>query len=115
MSSIGPGNIGAFNLVGSFAGAQRADADADRAKAESADRKFQVDQREFSAHSLDDVTETELSSDRDADGRQLYSDVAGQPDAEHGELPDEDSTHSAGKGVRTDAFGERGRLLDLEA
>jgi len=109
MSSIGPGNIGALNLVGSFAGAQRANADVDGAKAESADRKFQIDQRALSSDSLENVGEPELSSDRDADGRLLYA------ENESEERKDREEGDQAPRRSHPDAYGESGRLLDLEA
>lgn len=115
MSSISPGSIGALNLVGSFAGAQRNDAEADHAKAESAERKFQLDQRALSAHSLDDVAEAELSSDRDADGRQLYSEPEPQDETDQAAALQEDAANLVRSAGRPDALGERGRLLDLEA
>ena len=111
MSAIGPGSIGALNLAGSLAGSQRNGAEADRIKSDAAERKFQIDQREMSAHSLDDVSETGLSADRDADGRQLHGESP-----EQGQTTDEMPSRPA-KTLRRgqDALGERGRLLDLEA
>lgn len=108
MSGISPGNIGALNLAGSFAGAQRGDAHTDRNKADSAEQKFKIDQQAMAAHSTDDVAEADLSPERDADGRLPYSQTP-RPD-DHSEDSDE---HQPERGP--DAFGERGGSLDLEA
>jgi hypothetical protein len=113
MTTIGPGSLGALNLVGSLAGAQRRDADVDRAKSESAERKFQIDQKAMSAHSLGDLAETELSSERDADGRLPYSEPQTR-NGQGGESAEHDS-RSPQRRRSQDASGETGRLLDLEA
>lgn len=110
MSTIGPGNIGALNLAGSFAGAQRSDAHTDRNKADSALQKFKVDQQAMAAHSADDVAEADLSHERDADGRLPYGRT---PRPDH---LDEDSDERRNEWQRgADAFGDCGRSLDLEA
>jgi hypothetical protein len=108
MSTIGPGSIGALNIAGSFAGAQRTESQADGAKAAAAQRKFQVDQNAMSAHALEDVGEADLTSERDPDGRLPYG--AGRR-SEQGD--DDDSQQTAPR--PQDAFGERGATLDLEA
>ena len=111
MSAIGPGSIGALNIAGSFAGSQRSsETQTDRAKAESADQKFQIDQKAMSAHSLGDVAETDLSAERDPDGRMPYGELAEKRDS--AELEEERRLRSGGS---EDAFGERGGSLDLEA
>ena len=107
MSSIGPGNIGALNLAGSFAGARRGEVNTDRDKASSAEQKFKLDQQ---AMSLDDVAETELSSERDADGRLPYTQMT-PPEAPS----EEDQEQQSQPLPAPDAFGERGASLDLEA
>lgn len=109
MSAIGPGTLGALNVAGSVAGAQQPQAHADRAREESAQRTFQIDQQLLSSRDVDDVSETALSRDRDADGRMPYEPPTGQPAAE-----DDDRDSKPPKRSR-DAFGERGRALDLEA
>ena len=109
MSSIGSANVGALNLAGSLAGTQRSEADADRVKADSADRKFQIDQQSLSARGMDDVAETDLSTDRDADGRLPYGQMSNPEDAVQS-----DGEHSSEHRNR-DASGERGIALDLQA
>ncbi len=108
MSTIGPGNIGALNLAGSLAGAQRSDASTDRNKAESAAQKFQVDQKTLTARSLGDVSEADLSSERDPDGRLPY-DGRRKDDSSGKDSANPNSRFAA------DAFGERGSSLDIEA
>ena len=109
MSAIGPGNIGALNLAGSAAGAQRAEADTNQNRADAAGRKFQIDQKKLSSQSLDDVAETELSSERDPDGRLPY-------ERNHSEQSERDNSDAKEKSDRApDAFGDRGNSLDLEA
>ncbi len=110
MSAIGPGNIGSLNLAGSFAGAQRSDADTDRNKASSAEQKFQIDQRTMSSHSTGDVAEADFSSERDADGRLSYPETP-RPDDES-EDPDESQEQ---RRRALDVLDGRGTSLDLEA
>ncbi len=112
MSIIG-GGIGAVNLAASFAGAQRTEADTDRNKEVAAERKFQVDRANALAQTVGDVSDPDLSTDRDADGRLPY----GHPDA-----PDETHPDDSGEGSSLrraarnhDPFGERGNMLDVEA
>ncbi|MBT6158274.1 MAG: hypothetical protein HOL01_05485 [Planctomycetaceae bacterium] len=111
MSSIGLTNIGVggMNLAGSAAGTQRSGADTDSVKKNGADQKATVDRDAQSAQTLNDVAEAELSSDRDADGRQPFG-LLSRPG------PDEESEEESAKTLRTpDATGERGNALDLEA
>lgn len=108
MSAISTGNLGAINLAGSLAGTQRKDTDSDRNKAEAADRSFQIDQKATQTHSSEDVVETDLSADRDADGRYLPGERKPQPESEE-PLGDEETAARAG-----DVSGERGRRLDLQ-
>ncbi|MCH7988435.1 MAG: hypothetical protein IID46_04700 [Planctomycetes bacterium] len=113
MSVMGPGTLGSFNLAGSVAGSQRNNSGEDRVKETSADRKFQADQRTLSASSLEDVAETDLLSERDPDGRLLYSSQEQeQQDSLEISTTDQSSCQS---GRNSDAFGERGISLDVEA
>lgn len=109
MSVIGPGNIGALNIAGSFAGAQKTEAAEDRNKAESADRRGEADQLALTAQTLDDVGEADLTPERDPDGRLPYS--ASTSDSQ---LDEDEPTKGEPVGA-PDAFGERGNVLDLEA
>lgn len=118
MSFIGPGSIGALNVAGSFAGAQRSSAAAqDELKQNAADRKAQIDRAESAAHSTEDVGETETSPDRDADGRMPfgYFDEGEQQDGSEQSPGAQHDSHVAANRRATDAFGERGGSLDLEA
>jgi hypothetical protein len=114
MSVIGSGSLGSFNLAGSVAGSQRNNAGEDRVKETSADRKFQADQRTLSASSLEDVSETDLLSERDADGRLLYSPEESE-EQESLEISTSDQSSSRQSHRNSDAFGERGISLDIEA
>ena len=113
MSVIGPGSLGAFNLAGSVAGSQRNNSGEDRVKETSSDRKFQADQRTMSANSLEDVSETDLLSERDPDGRLPYS-AFEHEEQDSLELSTTDQSSRQSR-RNSDAFGERGISLDVEA
>jgi hypothetical protein len=111
MSSIGLTNIGigGMNLAGSAAGTQRSGADTDSVKQNAANQKAHADRNAQSARTLDDVAEADLSSDRDADGRQPFG-LLSRPE------PDEEGEEHSPKTLRApDAAGERGNTLDLQA
>lgn len=110
MSSIGAANIGALNLAGSAAGAARGETDTDRVKQNAADQKTAGDRDLQSARALGDVSETDLSSERDADGRQPYGRMTRPAVDEAGEEP----SHEPQRGL-PDPSGERGNALDLQA
>ena len=105
MSAIGSGPA-AYGLPASIAGAQRNSADADRVKADQAQQSRQVQQ---DRQAEGDVDETNLSSDRDADGRQPFV-LPGNPAAEDDVQPPSD-----GQRRGRDAEGARGGVLDLDA
>ncbi len=109
MSTIGPGNIGAVNIAGSAAGAQRNDASANRVKENAADRDSQIELQTSKAQNNEDVVEADLTADRDADGRQ---DIEAQSETVE---PDEDnSSPKSALPKNVDPLGERGAQLDLE-
>jgi len=110
MSSIGPGNIGALNIAGSFAGAQRTEAETNRSKAEAATQRGQVDPKSMSTEAVDDVAEADLSEERDPDGRMSYGGSWTSDDS-----PDTSRDQTKQPDAVPDAFGERGNSLDLEA
>ena len=113
MSVLGPGSLGSLNLASSVAGSQRNNSAEDRLKETSSDRKFQTDQRTLSVKSLQDVSETDLHSERDPDGRLLYS----SEEQEEQEAPESFTTDQSSRQSRrnSDAFSERGISLDVEA
>ena len=111
MSSIASGSIVALNLAGSAAGVQRGGGDTDRIKSNAVNQKSSADQDSASARALGDVTEIDLSSDRDTDGRLPYGKLAHLPDAAE---QTEDISVRASTGV-PDAAGDRGNALDLQA
>lgn len=111
MSSIGAASIGALNLAGSVAGTQRGGVDNDSVTQNAANQKAASDRAEQSARALGDVSEADLSSDRDADGRQPYGRMS-RPAEDTGD------DHASDRGKRhrvPDALGERGNTLDLQA
>jgi len=117
MSVIGPGNLGAVNLAGSAAGAQRnAAAESDRLKESGSQRSSEASLKEMSSRSLEDVGQTDESADRDADGRMPFGDGEG----ELAKPPENSDVAIAPDGVTRrrlipDANGQRGRRLDIEA
>ncbi|MEZ6044617.1 MAG: hypothetical protein R3C11_03350 [Planctomycetaceae bacterium] len=116
MSSIGSGNIGAFNIAGSLAGTQKSNgAQTNDNKAEAAAQKFQLDQKDL-ANKTQDVSEADLSPDRDADGRADYQDSAHQDELELSQLAQEEQQEpTKSKPDRAALEMETGQVLDLEA
>ncbi|GAB4154067.1 MAG: hypothetical protein Tsb009_30590 [Planctomycetaceae bacterium] len=112
---MGPGNISSLNLASSLAGSQRNTAASDEIKQQASERKFQIDRDAATAHSLEDVGETETNPERDADGRMPmgYDDIP--PDVEAHDEQEQDSEEKTLHRRSVDATGERGRLLDVEA
>jgi|GEM_PF-3345794 len=111
MNVGGAGFPGSYVLPASMAGTQRNGADADRIQAEQALQKRQVDQRELETRDADELLETQLSADRDVDGRlPCLMSLAEDDPRDETETPS-----SEGTGRGRDAFEERGRALDLDA
>ncbi|MEX0704022.1 MAG: hypothetical protein WD069_18120 [Planctomycetales bacterium] len=112
MSGIGSTGVGGLSIASSVAGTQRSGTDTERVQANAEAARFRSEREAQANRSLGDVTETENSPDRDADGRLLHDDDGTArrrrrlPDA--GALTD-DAPRAA------DADGERGAALDLEA
>ena len=109
MSSIGPSSISGMNLAGTFAAAQRTDKDADRKVNEAGEQRRVHDQANVSETSLEDVSESTSSGDRDAEGRMLYDLVL--PEL----LPEQDEDSPPQVRKASDPDEDRGTLLDLEA
>jgi hypothetical protein len=112
MSALGLGNFGAISLAGSLAGSQRSDADRTRARGDAADQRQLVDRTAVPLAAPGNIGEAEFSTDRDADGRLLYTSPP-QDEA------DDRETHFAAalraSRQALDPDGERGQRLDLEA
>jgi hypothetical protein len=109
MSAVGGGGWNFGPLVNSTAGAagQRRVAETDREQAESAERKFQLDQQAITEKMVGDVGASDETHDRDADGRQPWTIIrrkASGGDASTGHPP-----------RAPDPDHERGEQLDLEA
>ena len=111
MSSIGAASIGGLNLAGSVAGTQRGGVDNKSVTQNAANQKAASDRADQSARALGDVSEADLSSDRDADGRQPYGRLSRPAeDTGHDQASESDKRHRI-----SDALGERGNSLDLQA
>jgi hypothetical protein len=112
MSSIGSTSIVSLGIAGSIVGSSQPEAAVDRGKAASAEQKARVDQNDLLAQALDGITDPELGSDRDADGRLLYRRSAhAAANGNDDELPNPQVTPPR----PADALGESGKSLDIEA
>ena len=115
MSVIGPGNLGAINLAGSIAGGLRGSAaQSDRMKETASQRNGEATLKALASKSLDDISQADQSTERDADGRMPLND----PDAEVMGEPAEDADQSAVIPQRSrndDVDGVLGMRLDLDA
>jgi hypothetical protein len=112
MSSIGSTSAAGLGFAGSIVGSSQPEAATDRGKAASAEQKARIDQRDVLSETLDDVADPEFGSDRDADGRLLYR----RPDQTAGDIDDAPAAGGETNGPRTtDAFGNSGKSLDLDA
>jgi len=111
MSTIGSASSIGMGLAGSIVGSSLPEAATDRSKAASAEQKALVDLKDL-AKSVEDLADPEFGSDRDADGRLLYR-RPGQPagDANH----ETALSREAPTQRPADAFGDRGKALDIEA
>jgi hypothetical protein len=127
MSTIGGTTAAAFNLAGSIVGSSRPEAVADQNRASSAIQRTQNDIDAALGESLDDVADAEFSTERDADGRQLYQRRT-PPEESAAEAPADgtgtdatvtDATVTRGPLATpihaADAFGDRGNALDIDA
>lgn len=116
MSSIGVGNVGSVHLAGSVSGGQQVKAERDQAKADSSRQDFKATLESISSQHAENVDETSLGADRDADGRRMddgFSDTESQSDHD---TPTNSATQPVNQVNKSqDAFGERGVNLDLEA
>ncbi len=109
MSTIGAAG---FGMASSIVGSSRPEAATNQIHAAAAEQKSRVDQKALAARTHEDVADPEFGSDRDADGRMLYR-RSGLP---AGIADANDSVDSDGNTSRSaDAFGDRGKSLDLEA
>lgn len=115
MSTIGPGNLGNINLAGSIAGAQRGDVSDERARAEAADRKSEQQIRDRHVTAAEDVSDPELSEDRDADGYLAYGGHDAPVDEESVSAEADETTDAAPKRASHDESGTLGKSLDLDA
>jgi hypothetical protein len=117
MSTIGGMTAAGFNLAGSIVGSSRPEAVSDQADAAAADHKAQIDRDVALEQSPEDVSDPQFSSDRDADGRQMYERRALGPPASVETAADATSVAASPtfSSHAADAFGDRGNTLDLDA
>lgn len=108
MSTIGAAS---FGLAGSIVGSSRPEAASNQFHTAAAEQKAKVDQKLLLSRTLDDVADPEFGSDRDADGRLLYRRSGLPAGAMEGEAAGDASETSR----PADAFGDRGKSLDIEA
>ncbi len=108
MSAIGPGSLGAMSFAGTQAAAKNSQKEGADAKKSASATKFQLDQRD-QVEKSNGVADTDLSGERDADGRLNYH--------VNQQSQDDDSTETkpAQKPIpQPDAFGETGTMLNLD-
>jgi len=117
MSTIGGMTAAGLNLAGSIVGSSRPEAASAQADAASADHKAQIDRDATLAQSPEDVADTQFSSDRDADGRQMYRRRAAEPpvSVETAADPADVAPSPIARSHAADAFGDRGNALDIDA
>jgi hypothetical protein len=105
-----------MNLAGSIAGAARTEGGAGHAKAPSSPAEISRDAA--AKQSPDDVSDAHFSTERDADGRQLYQRRAPLPPHPDDATAAEDPLSEEAPGPQihaVDAFGDAGNSLDLDA
>jgi hypothetical protein len=99
----------ALNLAGSIVGGIPAHSSTDRNKAVSGDRKMIDDREADLSKTLGEISDAELDSERDADGRLPYH---RQGDPSPSVTADVQNSRSSGHA--RDAFGDRGNSLDID-
>ena len=114
MSTIGSG-FGVASLVGSAAGAQQSRTDSNGVKSAAAEQTFRIGQQEMTSRSLDSVGQSDVTPDRDADGRQAYEHPAEADTGQSAEPTDDQQPQPGTAGLVSDVFGVLGQTLDLEA
>ena len=114
MTTIGSG-FGAASVVGSAAGAQQSRTDTNSVKSAAAEQTFRIGQQEMTSRSLDSVGQSDVTPDRDADGRQDYDRPANEGAEDNFDPADESRRLPETGGHVSDVFGILGQTLDLEA
>jgi hypothetical protein len=116
MSMIGGTTVAGLNLAGSIVGSSRPEAVSDQGKASSANQRAQIELNAAAGESPDDIADAEFSTDRDADGRQMYQRRTQEPPALIETAADDAAVAPAvTSGHAADAFGDRGKALDIDA
>ncbi len=112
MSSFGVTNFPAISIASSVAGGQQARPGQDSAKAAAASQDFRSNLQAKEASAVEDVGETSLETDRDADGFYLPDQPENENEQQSSEKP-KDSTASSHRSVDPDQM--IGTHLDLDA
>jgi hypothetical protein len=115
MSMIGGTTAASLNLVGSIVGSARPETVADHGKAASANQTAQIELNAATGESPDDIADTQFSKDRDADGRQMYQRRAPDLLASAETAADDAAAPLPITSHAVDAFGDRGKALDIDA
>jgi hypothetical protein len=112
MSTIGGMDAAALNLASSVIASARPEAVGEQAQTQAAHQQAQIAPSDAS----DDVEDAQSSSDRDADGRQLYRRPAPPaPETIAGKANNAVPLVPVTPGHPADAYGDRGNALDLDA
>ncbi len=113
MSTIGSATAAGLNLASSIVGSSRPEAAGDQSQSFAAEQNAQVDRLAQLSKTLGDVADAEFGGDRDADGRMPYR----RSTSAAGRSTDSTAPSPASVPPRpaSDAFGDRGNALDVEA
>ncbi len=113
MSAIGTGSLGAMSFAGTQAAAKSVQKEGGDAKESASAKKMQIDQSDH-IEKANGVADTDLSQERDADGRLTYH--VQQQDETDNETNDAVETEAISQvKSQPDAFGETGTILNLDA
>lgn len=115
MSVLGPGPVTPGPWAAQAAGSLRSGATTDEEKAVSAQGKGAADRAARTERALGDLSEADLSTDRDADGRMPYDEPPDETAPQSPVPSDTGSAHGSPPSRAPDATGTRGTRLDLEA
>lgn len=118
MSAISPSSYSYVAQVSSYAGSLRSTSDSDAARTNAAQRAGEAQSRSLSAAGLQEATESQRSSDRDADGSYAFDGTKeGTPQSFGGSNNAEsESTPADRRAARLRAFHDdyRGQLIDVQ-
>lgn len=113
MSSIGATNFSAITIASSASGGQQARPGQNSAKAAAASQDFRSNMETKASHALEDVEETTLNADRDADGFYLPDHPEGEEELQSSEKQKKETQSRSHRSVDPDRI--LGTHLDLDA